>query len=275
MKRAETTGVNEVKTGEPIRYYHRTRGRVEEEKVYGERSLRWIYETGPGRLALALLVRRPLFSKFYGWLMDRPSSRKRILPFIEQYGLDPSDFADSPESFRTFNEFFYRKLKPEARPVDPGQTTAVFPADGRHWVCQDLSRLNDFWVKGQRFDVAAFLGDGELAERYRAGSLVMSRLCPVDYHRYHFPCAGVPGENRLINGWLHSVSPVALRRNARYLWENKRAFCLLESPVFGTVVYAEIGATCVGGLVSTYRAGEPVRKGAEKGYFRFGGSCVV
>lgn len=259
----------------PVRFYHRRLQRVMEEAVYGERWLRWVYGTVPGRCGLRLLVRRPLFSKFYGWLMDRPSSRRRILPFIRQYGIDTSEFAEEPESFRTFNQFFHRRLKPECRPVAGGENVAVFPADGRHWICPELSPETDFLVKGQRFDLAAFLGDGALAEQYLGGVLVMSRLCPVDYHRYHFPCAGVPDENRWINGWLYSVNPIALWRNVRYLWENKRSYCLLESPVFGKVVYAEIGATCVGGLERTYRPGKPVEKGEEKGYFRFGGSCVI
>jgi len=87
--------------------------------------------------------------------------------------------------------------------------------------------------------------------------------------------AGQPGEPRLINGALYSVSPVALRRNLAYLWENKRMVTIIESPQFGRVAVCEIGATMVGSIAQTYVEGRAVTKGDEKGLFKFGGSCVV
>jgi phosphatidylserine decarboxylase len=114
-----------------------------------------------------------------------------------------------------------------------------------------------------------------LADKFAGGAMLISRLCPVDYHRFHFPVAGVPGEPRLINGWLYSVSPVALRKNIRYLVENKRVVTLVESPGFGTVAMIEVGATNVGSIKQTHVAGRPVAKGEEKGLFKFGGSCVI
>ena len=131
------------------------------------------------------------------------------------------------------------------------------------------------FVKGQQFDIPALLGDAALAARYREGTLVLSRLCPVDYHRFHFPCAGVPGAPRLINGPLYSVSPIALRRRLAYLWENKRVVTELVTPQFGTVLCLEIGATNVGSIVQSFTRGAAVEKGAEKGYFKFGGSSTI
>jgi len=66
-------------------------------------------------------------------------------------------------------------------------------------------------VKGAKFTVRELLDDEELAARFAGGAMVISRLCPVDYHRFHFPAAGVPRESRLVQGWLYSVSPIALR----------------------------------------------------------------
>jgi phosphatidylserine decarboxylase len=97
----------------------------------------------------------------------------------------------------------------------------------------------------------------------------------VDYHRFHFPVSGVPNEPRLINGWLYSVSPVALRRNVRYLVENKRELTLVESPEFGTVAVLEVGATNVGSITQSFVPGRTMAKGDEKGLFAFGGSCVI
>ena len=260
---------------EPIEFFNRYTGRVEREQVYGEAWLRWIYHSPVGRLALEALVKRAVFSRWYGWRMDRPASRRKVAPFIREFGLDPAEFADPPEAFRTFNEFFHRHLAPGTRPVDPDPDSVVFPADARHLGFQDVSQVEGIFVKGQQFDLPALLGDADLAARYARGTLVLSRLCPVDYHRYHFPTAGIPGEPRLIPGPLYSVNPVALRRLVAYLWENRRTITRLETGSLGTVLLLEIGATNVGSMVTTFTPGQPVPKGAEKGYFRFGGSSTI
>lgn len=256
-----------------IRFFNRHTGRIETEQVYGEGFLRFIYEHPLGIMPLNVLIKRAAFSKWYGRRMNEPSTRGKIAPFITDYGLDPRDFAEPVESFANFNEFFFRKLKPEARPIDPAPV--VFPADGRHLGFPKISEIDAFFVKGQRFDLRGLLGDDELARRFADGSLVLSRLCPVDYHRFHFPCAGTPGPTETIDGPLYSVSPIALRRHLHYLWENKRTLTRLETPDLGTVLIVEIGATCVGAIHQTYQPGEPVAKGAEKGYFAFGGSSTI
>ncbi|MFV1995574.1 MAG: phosphatidylserine decarboxylase [Verrucomicrobiales bacterium] len=259
----------------PVEYFDRYRDEIVSEDIYGEAALRWAYETPFGRLTVAAFVRRVWFSRLYGWLMDRPAGAERIAPFIEQYQLDPAEFLDPPESFASFNEFFYRKLAPGARPIDPEPDNIVFPADGRHLAIPELSRVGGFFVKGQRFELEHFLDDPALARRYRKGSLVLSRLCPVDYHRFHFPAAGTPGAARSISGTLRSVSPLALRRRLAILWENKRVLTELKTENFGTILIVEIGATNVGSTLQTYAPGEPVAKGDEKGFFRFGGSAVA
>ncbi len=259
---------------EPITYFNRHSGQLETEKIYGEGFLNFSYANPLGAIPLHAMVKRAGFSKWYGHRMDTPKTRAKIVPFIETYGLDPADFADSPDSYASFNEFFYRKLKPAARPIDP-DAPAVFPADGRHLGFPKISAIDSFFVKNQRFDLGRLLADDVLASRFADGTLVLSRLCPVDYHRFHFPCAGTPGETRLINGPLFSVSPIALRRRLAYLWENKRTITRLETPDLGLVLCLEIGATCVGSIQQTYPPGQPVRKGDEKGYFAFGGSSTI
>ncbi|WP_395750430.1 phosphatidylserine decarboxylase [Prosthecobacter sp.] len=260
---------------DPITFFNRLTGRLETEAVYGEGFLRFTYESPLGALPLHALVKRAAFSKWYGGRMDAPASREKIVPFLATYGLDTTEFADSPDSFRTFNEFFFRKLKPQARPIAPGDDVITFPADGRHLVLPDIAACDDFFIKGTRFDLPALLRDGALAARFAHGSMLISRLCPVDYHRFHFPCAGTPGAARLINGPLYSVSPIALRRRASIHWENKREITLLRTPALGDVLLLEVGATCVGSIIQTHTPGTPVEKGAEKGYFRFGGSCFI
>lgn len=260
---------------EPIRYFNRHTGTLETEQVYGEGFLRWSYGNPLGAISLNAFVKRPFFSKWYGRRMDEPKSSARVAPFIAQYGLDPADFANAPSSYRSFNEFFYRKLKTEARPIDADASSVVFPADGRHLGFECASAIEGVFVKGQKFDLAALLGDRELATRYADGALVLSRLCPVDYHRFHFPAAGIPSETRVIEGPLFSVNPIALRQCLAYLWTNKRTITELKTERFGTVLCMEIGATCVGTIRQTFTPGQPVAKGDEKGYFAFGGSSTL
>ena len=258
---------------EPIYYLNRESGEIEKEKVYGEGFLRWAYGNPLGKLALHSFVKRPFFSKWYGRKMDQPKTTSKIDPFLKTYGLDPADFIKAPDEFASFNDFFYRKLKPDARPI--AQSEVVFPADGRHLGFEKASSINSVFVKGQKFDIAGLLGDAQLAKNYEDGPLLLSRLCPVDYHRFHFPCAGIPGETRVINGPLFSVSPLALRQKLSYFWENKRTVTELKTESLGTVICMEIGATCVGSIHQTYAPGDAVEKGAEKGYFAFGGSSTI
>lgn len=257
-----------------IEFYNRYTGEIETEVVYGEKWLRWTYESLPGRAALHALAKRAWFSRFYGWRMSRPRSRSRVAPFVEKYELDANEF-DPVESFGSFNEFFYRKLKPDARPIDPDDDSVVFPADGRHLGFPDLSKCEGFFVKGQKLDLRQLLGSDDLAEKYQDGSAILSRLCPVDYHRFHFCAAGTPGEPRLINGPLYSVSPIALRRNLSYLAENKRVLTELESDRIGKILILEIGATNVGSIKQSFTPQQLQAKGDEKGWFEFGGSATM
>jgi phosphatidylserine decarboxylase len=258
-----------------IQYFNRYSKQIETEKVYGDAFLRFTYGNPLGRLSLHALVKRAAFSRWYGRRMDASRSRLKIDPFIQTYQLDAAEFAEPCETFKTFNEFFYRKLKPGARPIDSTPSSAVFPADGRHLGFHDLAAVEGIFVKGATFSLAALLRDDELARRFHHGSLLLSRLCPVDYHRFHFPVGGVASKPQVIDGPLFSVNPLALKQNIRILTENRRALCKIESPEFGTVLMLEIGATCVGSFEYTFEAGKPLRKGDEKGYFKFGGSSTI
>lgn len=259
----------------PIQFFNRLTQRLETEAVYGEGPLRFVYENPLGKIALHTLVKRAVFSDWYGRQMDDPKSVERIRLFIETFGVNVEEFADPVESYRSFNDFFYRKLKPDARPIALDPAAVALPADGRHFVIPRVSECRDFFVKGVRFDLPALLADAELAQSYAEGSVLISRLCPTDYHRFHFPAGGIPDEPRLINGPLYSVSPIAFLKRPSIFWENKRYLTQLKTESLGQVLLLEVGATCVGSVVHTAVPGQPVLKGDEKGYFRFGGSCFI
>jgi phosphatidylserine decarboxylase len=260
---------------EPLRYFDRYDRTTKVEKIYGERWLRFAYGNPVGLLSVWLFARRSLFSWHYGRKMNDRRSDMLIYKFIADYDVNASEFAKSAFEFKTFNEFFHRALKPESRPIAPGARVAVLPADGRHLAFPDVDTADGFYVKGAKFTLEELLGDPEMASRFAGGSMLISRLCPSDYHRFHFPVSGIPSEPRLVRGSLYSVSPIALRQNIRYLVRNKRYVTQIESPEFGTVVMLEVGATNVGSIVEGFVYGRAVAKGDEKGMFAFGGSCVI
>jgi phosphatidylserine decarboxylase len=260
---------------EPLRYFDRYDRTTKVEKIYGERWLRFAYGNPVGLLSVWLFAKRSLFSWHYGRKMNDRRSDMLIYKFIADYDVNASEFAKSAFEFKTFNEFFHRALKPESRPIAPGDRVAVFPADGRHLAFPDVDRADGFYVKGAKFTLGELLGDSEMASRFGGGSMLISRLCPSDYHRFHFPVSGIPSEPTLVRGSLYSVSPIALRQNIRYLVRNKRYVTQIESPEFGTVVMLEVGATNVGSIVEGFVYGRAVAKGDEKGMFAFGGSCVI
>lgn len=259
----------------PIQYYNRYTHTLETEQIYGENFLRWAYTTKTGNVLMKFFSRSPWISKFYGYLMNQPSSKKKILPFIEKFNLDSNEFAQNPNTFTSFNDFFYRKLKPSARPIDNNPNHAVFPADGRHLAFQNISTVTQIFAKGQRFDLPTLTGSQQLANDYAEGGLLISRLCPSDYHRFHFPIENTPSPTTLINGPLNSVNPLALRRNIRILFENKRTLTTLQSETFGPILMIEVGAMCVGSIIQTFTPNQPAPKGHEKGFFQFGGSTTL
>lgn len=250
------------------------------EKVYGAKALEllygddWLSKLFGGPL-LHLFAKFPLWSWAYGLWQKAPWSKRKIQPFIKNFELDPMEFLQDSQSYLSFNDFFIRKLKPKARPIVGGKQKAILPADARYLFYPNISEAEGFIVKGQKFHLSSLLDDAELAKKYHNGTMVMARLCPSDYHRYHFPCDCIPGQTKFINGWLYSVNPIALRKNIEIFTENKRAYCLLETEHFGDVVYMEIGATNVGSIHQTYIPYVPAPKGDEVGYFAFGASSLI
>ena len=256
-----------------IKFIDRKTGEVITEAPPAEGLLKFLYDNPFGKTTLLPIAKRKFISEIYGRRMDRPSSVRNIRSFVDQLDIDMSESLKSIEEFSSFNDFFYRALKPSARPLAEG---FVSPGDGRLLAFEKVSEVNSFYVKGSPFTVKAFLKDDDLAKSYQDASLLILRLAPNDYHRFHFPWSGVPSKTRKISGSYYSVSPYALAGNfTRVFCENKREYCILQTEEKGEILLAPVGATMVGGIVETYKPQQAVRKGDEMGYFKFGGSTIV
>ncbi len=258
-----------------IRYIERSTGEERFETVYYPSLAKISYGDGfcnrlISKVLLFLFVKFPLLSILGGFWQKSRASKRKIAPFIQKFGVDRSEFLK--EDFSSFNDFFIRKLKPEARPIDRDPKVLITPADGRYLT---YSQFTEFAIKGKTFSLLEFTQNQEYASRYADGSMAIIRLCPSDYHHFHFPYDGLPSKPRLINGFFDSVSPLALQRKIRILCENKRMITEFETDRFGTILIVEIGAIGVGAIRQTFTPESFVKKGAEKGYFEFGGSCIV
>ncbi len=258
-----------------ILFHNSYTDKLEEEKVYGEKWLSFIYNNPLGKICQWALVKRALFSKWYGWRMNQNSSISKIIPFVQEYALDTKEFADNVSSFRNFNEFFFRKLTHSSRPIENSLDSVVYPADGRHLGFQNIDQATQVFVKGQKFNLKKLFDSEDLARQFSGGSLILSRLCPVDYHRFHLPTDGLLKSIELINGHLYSVNPIALRQTLSIFWRNKRYLTLIENEHLGKVAVFLVGATCVGSVHLTAHKNRFYVKGDEMGYFSFGGSSVI
>jgi len=210
---------------------------------------------------------------------DDPASTSQIRDFINFHQLDMSEVLLPVEEFRNFNEFFYRALKPEARPCSaPNEPRIVVsPADCRCVVYDRIDEATRFWVKGREFSVERLLGNAypEDAAKYRNGAMGVFRLAPQDYHRFHVPVDGVMGEPKTIEGEYYTVNPMAIRSALDVYGENVRVLVPIDSVAHGRVMVVCVGAMMVGSTMITRKTGEKVSRAEELGYFKFGGSTLL
>lgn len=257
---------------QPILVVDRATGETFEEAVLGEKWIRWAYQSASARPIEKLLFRSALVSRLMGAWFDSRFSKPKIRAVVDELSIDMSEAVDDTGSFTCFNDFFIRHLKPEVRPYSDDPKDIVSPADGRVLVFPELAEDVFVPVKGYPMSVRSMLPG--IADRFIGGALAIARLCPADYHRYHFPAGGRITDARDINGALHSVNPIALGAGPDVFGENKRSWTLIETDTIGSYCFVEVGAFGVGSIVNTRTSGA-VRKMEEKGYFKFGGSTVV
>jgi len=279
---ADTDTAATPKDGE-IHVLERDTGKLIVEKIPTsiKVSLKIMYTNPGGRFAVGgdqiKKFLRHLTTK-QGITYSDPASKKEIKPFIEFHGLNTEEMLDDVNSFKNFNEFFYRKLKPNARPVDmpADSNVAVSPADSRLNVFQTIEEATKVWIKGKGFTIKSLLEDDALAAKFENCSIVIARLAPQDYHRYHIPVDGVLGNFKQVDtGVYFTVNPIAINQQINVYGENKRCIVQIETKEFGTVVYVAVGATLVGSINMTRKSGDTVKRGEELGFFAFGGSTVL
>lgn len=255
-----------------IRYWNRRAGRMENEDVYGGAGVNALYGNPLGYFITNHLLSRAWVSRLYGGVQDSAWSRRKVAPFFERFGLKREDWVE--RDYTSFNDFFIRQFRPGKRPFPSEPSVMGAPAEARYLAFADSSRVATVPIKGLSLDPMTLLEGVQERARFAGGPVLLARLCPVDYHRFHFPDSGRVSVSMAAHGKLHSVNPVALRRDPTLLLRNERQISILASENFGSLAYVEVGALCVGKIVQSY-SGSQFERGQEKGYFLFGGSTVV
>ena len=211
--------------------------------------------------------------------------------FAKLYQINLDEMEGDISDYRTFNDFFARPLKYNARPIDGDVAGIVFPADGK---ISQFGKLEDNFqlqAKGHYFTTEALLADKKDADYFKNGSFMTVYLSPQDYHRVHIPFAGKLLKMTHIPGELFSVNPLYVRNIPELYSRNERVVCLFETEI-GKMAVILVGAAIVrsiatvwAGTVAPSKSGEPsvteyqkqnfkYDKGEEIGRF-FMGSTVI
>ena len=264
----------EVEGTDPIYYFDRRTGQVEEELVYRRGFMDFMYGTRLGLWLTGSLFKRPLFTKVY--TLDRRSARSRhtIDGFVERYQLDPGEFVRPVTAYRSFNDFFKRRLKATARPIERDPERLIAPGDGK-LLALPVERGRFYPVKGHAVSLSGLVGGERMASSFQGGWCLILRLCPPDYHRYCFVDNGTFGPTQHLGGSHYSVSLLAQRLQLPIFTENHRTFCLVHTHSFGTVLQMEVGSFSVGKIALHNWQGGRCRRGQEKGWFEFGASTLI
>jgi phosphatidylserine decarboxylase len=228
------------------------------------------------------------------WLRDRILST-----FLRGYRVNMDEAIESnPYAFPSFNAFFTRALKSEARPIDMEVAAFVSPVDGTVSQCGLIDDDHILQAKGQHYSLIELLGgNNQRAQKYRGGSFATIYLAPYNYHRIHMPFAGVVRETIYVPGDLFSVNAATARRVPRLFARNERVICDFSCDFGGShsnFAMAYIGALHVGSIETTWcgeinppprlrkqptviasGVGESLLKGAEAGRFNMGSTVII
>ncbi|KAL4791086.1 phosphatidylserine decarboxylase-domain-containing protein [Aspergillus venezuelensis] len=223
------------------------------------------------------------YSNAIGNFMDTPASASAISTFKSSPSYRLEEYLEPRGSWKTFNEFFARNIKPGQRPIASigDDTIITSPADFRFVEMHSISAESTVTTKGITWKIAQMLRDSLYNNRFEGGTWLHGFLNVDDYHRVHTPVAGNVVEARVLQG-NNYMKVTADRAAARlnvvnetgYHFSQKRGLVILET-VAGLVAVLPVGMATVSSVTLTAEVGTQLHKGEEIGYFQFGGSDVV
>lgn len=200
--------------------------------------------------------------------------------FLSNFRIEMSEAAEpDPYAYRSFNHFFTRPLRPDARPIASDPAAIVSPVDGTVSQCGELQQDSILQAKGRYYSVVELLGgDVEAARAYRDGSFACIYLAPYNYHRIHMPCEAAVRGNLYVPGDLFSVNAATVRAVPRVFARNERLVCDFDTPL-GRMAVILVGALFVGSIETVHcgevnppprrrKAPQPIAAGVGRRYAR-------
>jgi phosphatidylserine decarboxylase len=248
-------------------------------------------------LLQSLLPKHLLSRAMYALMRQRNTTLRnaQLKTFLKHYRIDMSEAVQSnPFAYESFNAFFTRALKPDARPIDAAADAIVSPVDGTVSQCGEIRGDALIQAKGHDYSLLALLGgDSELAQRYQGGQFACIYLAPYNYHRMHMPLAGSVHKTLYVPGDLFSVNAATARSVPGLFARNERVVCDFSSQQ-GRFNMVFVGALFVGSIETvwcgevnppprrrgsaislTQGIGTQLNKGAEAGRFNMGSTVVL
>lgn len=232
-------------------------------------GLSFLYNTKIGRIILKPLVSTKTVSNMSFFVLNCKISCLLIKPFIKKHDINMNDY--ELKKYKSFNDFFIRKIKPGKRKIIKKEDIFIAPCDSKLTVYEIDSKLT-FKVKNSLYDVSSLVKDEKIAKKFKGGYALVYRLSPEDYHRYYFIDDGIVLKNYKIDGFFHTVNPVVYDK-FKVFKENTRECTYIKTKNFSEVLYVEVGALLVG-KINNHKLLN-FKKGEEKGYFMYGGSTVI
>lgn len=261
-----------------IQYFNRYTNNLEVEKVYGDGAINFLYDNPVGKLVSGVIT-SSVVSCIYGELQNMNFTKNKVPGFVKDYQIELDDFLPSEgrsldDPYGSFNEFFIRRFKEGKRVFNNEPNIMSAFSEARYFGYESISDSDTIPVKGKFLNSKELLQNIKWEETFKDGPLLLARLCPVDYHRFHYPLDGEVIDYYKIGGGYHSVNPIALKKKNDIFSTNIREVTILETKEFGKLAYVEVGATMVGRIVQSSDL-KSFNRGDEKGYFLFGGSTVI
>lgn len=173
--------------------------------------------------------------------------------FINRYNVDMSEAAESnPRAYRTFNEFFTRPLRADARPLEAKEGQLAHPVDGAVSQLGPIRGDSIIQAKNHDYSMQALLGgDAEIAKQFENGSFATIYLAPRDYHRIHMPLKGTLRQMVYVPGDLFSVNPLTAENVPNLFARNERVVAVFDSE-HGPFAMVLVGATIVASIETVW-----------------------
>jgi phosphatidylserine decarboxylase len=223
---------------------------------------------------LTELGSRKWISRLAGRIARSPASRLFIPRFARVYGIAIEEAEKPIGEYATLNEFFTRRLKPGARPVDEAPGVLVSPVDARITGMGPVQDGTIFNIKGQDYTIDELLGFSPRASLYRNGYGIVLYLSPSDYHRIHSPVDGVVVERHHLPGRVYPVNEFGLTRLRRVLSRNERLVTYIRHES-GEIALVKVGALNVSGIRYADPSADRLSRGGELAWFEFGSTVVL